>query len=96
MKFLLKIMCAPVIVALTIVVNVCSFTLQLAGGILGIAASLVGIFGLAILVLDSLKNGLIILTLAFLISPYGLPMIGAWLIAQIQSLKYFIQDAVYG
>lgn len=96
MKFLLKIMFAPVIVVLAIVVNVCSFALQLAGGILGIAASLVGIFGLAILLLDSMKNGLIILTVAFLISPYGLPMIGAWLIAQIQSLKFYIQDAVYG
>ena len=95
MKFLLKVMFAPVMVALAIVVNVCSFALQLAGGILGIAASLIGIFGLAILVLDSLKNGLIILTIAFLISPYGLPMVGAWLIAQIQSLKYFIQDVVY-
>ena len=96
MKFLLKIMFAPVIVVLALVVNVCSFALQLAGGILDIAAFLVGIFGLAILVLDSLKNGLIILTVAYLISPYGLPMIGAWLIAQIQSLKFFIQDTVYG
>ena len=95
MKFLLKVMFAPVIVVLAILVNVCSFALQLAGGILGIAASIIGIFGLAILVLDGLKNGLIILTLAFLISPYGLPMIGAWLIAQIQSLKFFIQDVVY-
>ena len=96
MKFLLKVMFAPVMVTLALVVNVCSFALQLAGGILGIVASLIGIFGLAILVLDGLKNGLIILTVAFLISPYGLPMIGAWLIAQIQSLKFYIQDAVYG
>lgn len=96
MKFLLKIMFAPVIVVLALVVNVCSFALQLAGGILGIIGSLVGILGLAILVLDSVKNGLIILTIAFLIGPYSLPMIGAWLIAQIQSLKYFIQDTVYG
>ena len=44
MKFLLKVMFAPIMVALAIVVNVCSFALQLAGGILGIAASLVGIF----------------------------------------------------
>ena len=95
MKFLLKIMFAPVIVVLAILVSVCSFALQVAGGILGIAASIIGILGLAILVLDSMKNGLIVLTIAFLISPYGLPMIGAWLIAQILSLKYFLQDIVY-
>lgn len=95
MKFLLKIMFAPVIAVLAILVSVCSFALQVAGGILGIVASIIGILGLAILVLDNMKNGLIVLTIAFLISPYGLPMIGAWLIAQILSLKYFIQDIVY-
>lgn len=95
MKFLLEIMFAPVIVVLAILVSVCSFALQVAGGILGIVASITGILGLAILVLDSMKNGLIVLTIAFLISPYGVPMFGAWLIAQILSLKYFIQGIVY-
>lgn len=41
-------------------------------------------------------NGIIVLGVAFLISPYGLPMLATWLIAQLHGLRYAIQDAVYG
>lgn len=51
--------------------------------------------GLFILILDSAVNGIIVLGVAFLISPYGLPMLAAWLIAQLHGLRYAIQDAVY-
>lgn len=47
-------------------------------------------------ILDSAVNGVIVLGVAFLISPYGLPMLAAWLIAQLHGLRYAIQDAVYG
>ena len=41
-------------------------------------------------------NGIIILVMAFLVSPVGLPMVAAWMIGQMQRLRYFLQDAVYG
>ena len=34
--------------------------------------------------------------LAFLISPYGLPMAAIWLLGKVQDLKFIIQDLVYG
>ncbi|OUN91771.1 hypothetical protein B5G00_11815 [Blautia sp. An46] len=40
--------------------------------------------------------GLILLVIAFLISPYGLPMAAIWLLGKVQDLKFIIQDLVYG
>lgn len=44
----------------------------------------------------SLQNGIILLVMAFLISPYGLPMAAIWLLGKVQDLKFVIQDLVYG
>ena len=60
-----------------------------------IPAVVLGLLGLAILILDNTVNGVIVLGVAFLISPYGLPMLAAWLIAQLHGLRYAIQNAVY-
>jgi hypothetical protein len=57
---------------------------------------LFGILGLAILLLDSVTNGIIVLVIAFLVSPIGLPMLAAWTIGQMQRFRYFVQDAIYG
>ena len=38
----------------------------------------------------------ILLVMAFLISPYGLPMAAIWLLGKVQDLKFAIQDLVYG
>ena len=44
----------------------------------------------------SLQNGIILLVMAFLISPYGLPMAAIWLLGKVQDFKFAIQDLVYG
>lgn len=36
------------------------------------------------------------LVMAFLISPMGLPLAAIWLLGKVQSLKFAIQDRVYG
>ena len=42
------------------------------------------------------QNGVILLIMAFLISPMGLPLAAIWLLGKVQSLKFAIQDWVYG
>lgn len=58
--------------------------------------SILGVLGLAVLILDNVTNGIIILVFAFLVSPMGLPMVAAWMIGQMQRFRYFVQDAIYG
>ena len=96
MKPLMKILLAPVIAALAVMVWLCALLLRLSAWAFGIAGTVFGILGLAVLLLDSVTNGFIILVFAFLVSPIGLPMLAAWAIGQMQKLRYFIRDTVYG
>lgn len=96
MKFVLKILFAPVVAVLVILVSALALILNLSAWVFGIASTILGILGLAVLLLDNAVNGVIILVIAFLVSPVGLPMFAAWMIGQIQRFRYFIQDAVYG
>ena len=96
MKFVLKILFAPVIAVLVVLVSVLALILNLSAWVFGIASTILGILGLAVLLLDNVVNGVIILVIAFLVSPIGLPMLAAWMLGQIQRFLYFIQDAVYG
>ena len=38
----------------------------------------------------------ILVLMAFLISPMGLPLAAIWLMGKVQSLKFAIQELVYG
>ena len=96
MKFLLKILFAPVIVILTLTIWLFALVLRLSAWVFSIISTVLGLLGLAILLLDSVTNGIIVLVIAFLVSPIGLPMLAAWTIGQMQRFRYFVQDAVYG
>ena len=96
MKFLLKILFAPVIVILTLTIWLFALILRLSAWVFGIIGTILGLLGLEILLLDSVTNGIIVLVIAFIVSPIGLPMLAAWTIGQMQRFRYFVQDAVYG
>ena len=93
MRFILKILAAPVVTALAIVTWFFAFLLNL---VFGLAGTLLGICGVIIIFTASVVNGIIVLVIAFLVSPFGLPMLAAWLLGQVQRLRYAIQDKIYG
>ena len=96
MRLILKIVAAPIIVVLTLFVWICSGLLYCTAFIFGLAGTIVAILGVAVLVTYSPQNGIILLVIAFLVSPMGLPMAAAWLLGKIQDLRYAIQDRIYG
>jgi len=96
MKFILKILAAPVIAILVVFIWLCALLLKLSAWVFGIVSTILGVLGLAVLILDNVTNGIIILVFAFLVSPVGLPMVAAWMIGQMQRFRYFVQDAIYG
>ena len=95
MKFILKILAAPVIAILVVFIWLCALLLKLSAWVFGIVSTILGVLGLAVLILDDVTNGIIILVFAFLVSPVGLPMVAAWMIGQMQRFRYFVQDAIY-
>lgn len=88
MRLILKILAAPVIVVLTVLVWICALALRCSAFVCGLAGTLVGILGVAVLITYSVKNGIILLVIAFLISPIGIPMAAAWLLGQVQNANY--------
>ena len=96
LKLLLKILVAPVILLLTVAIWICVGLVYISGLALGLISMVVALLGVAVLITYSLQNGIILLVMAFLISPYGLPMAAIWLLGKVQDLKFTIQDFVYG
>lgn len=96
LKLGLKILAAPLVLALALFTWVCFGLLYVSSFIFGLASTVVALLGVAVLVTYSPQNGVILLVIAFLVSPVGLPMAAAWLVSKVQDLRYAIQDAVYG
>ena len=94
MRLLLRILAAPVVVILTLFVWICSAILYCSAYLLGLVSSLVGLMALVMFISGSVRNAILLLILAYLISPLGLPMAAAWLLARVQDLRYAIMDAV--
>lgn len=94
MRLLLKIMAAPVVVVLTIFVWLCALLLHISAFVFGLAGTVVGLLGLAVLVTYSLKNGMILLVIAFLISPLGLPMLAVRVLGLLQDVNFTLRDFI--
>ena len=95
MRFLLKVLAAPIIAALAVTVWLCVGVLYCVGTVMGLACWVFVLIGVFALLTVSVPQGIIFLVIAFLLSPLGLPTAAAWLLGRIQALRYFIQDAVF-
>ena len=95
MKVLLKIMAAPVILVLSLFIWICVGVVYVSGLVLGLISMVLVLLGVTVLITYSPQNGIILLAVAFLISPLGLPKAAIWLLGKVQDLKYAIQGRVY-
>lgn len=73
MRFLLKILFAPILAVLAVVSWFLVFVVGLSSAILCIPAAILGFFGLFIIFVDSVSYGVGLLVIAFLISPTDFP-----------------------
>ena len=96
LKCLLMIVTASVILVLTLFVWLCMGLIYISGLVLGLLSTVIALLGVAVLITYSTQNGVILLGMAFLISPMGLPLVAIWLLGKVQSLKFAIRDRVYG
>lgn len=96
MKLLFKILAAPVVVVLTMFVWLSALMLHISAFIFGLAGTVVGLLGLAVLVTYSVKNGIILLVIAFLVSPLGLPMLAVRILGLLQDANYALRDFIRG
>ena len=95
LKLILKIVIAPVILLLTLAVWICVGLVYVSGLVLGLLSTVIALLGVAVLMTYSPQNGLILLVIAFIISPFGLPKLAFGLLGKVQDFRYLLQDTIY-
>lgn len=93
MRILAKILLFPIAVALSILIAVCRFICSFSGVVLAVLAGLLFMVGLATLTLLRDPRGSVIsFVLAFLVSPYGIPLFLNWLVDKLDDMNYAIRS----
>ena len=88
MRIIFKILAAPFVLVLTLLVAVLSFLLSLSAGLLSILASVLGLLSVLMLFVEKdISTGIAGLLMAFAISPFGLPALAGWLLAKLDELS---------
>ena len=91
MKWILKILTFPVVLLIDLLTLVCVGIISCAALPLRIISGIIALLGTAVLVTYSPKNGVILLTISFLLSPMGLPMLAVWILSILQGISQFIK-----
>lgn len=94
MRLLFKILSLPFILITWVLYGVCKLIVFISGMFLGILAGLALIAAIVLIVKVDFMTGSIVLTVAFLISPYGIPKLAAWLTGKLGGLNYALRDFV--
>ena len=93
MRLIFKILLFPVTLALTILVLVCRFLCDFSTVVLGIIAFLIFMLGLGTMILlKEVGDGFGILIMAYVISPYGIPLFASWLVERLDDLNCMLKS----
>lgn len=84
---ILKILTLPISLVIDLLTLVCVGLISCSGVLFRLASSIVAILGVAVLLTVSVKNGLILLAIAFLIGPMGLPMLAVHMLTGLQKIS---------
>ena len=87
MKAILKVLALPIVLILDLLTWICAGLISCSTILFKLASAILGILAVAVLVTYSVKNGLILLTFALLVSPLGIPMIAVWLLGGLQKIS---------
>ena len=87
MKLIFKILTAPVVLVIDLFTLICIGMISFSGMLLRLVSGIIAILDVAVLATYSPKNGLILLTIAFLVSPMGIPMLAVYVLAGLQRIS---------
>lgn len=91
MRIILKILAGLATGLLALVVGVCSVVLLIAGFICWFLAVAAGIGGVVLLLTHHPAGGIAFLVIAFMVSPYGMPALIAWMVGKLNALRYSLK-----
>lgn len=96
MRLIFKLLAFPFVLVTGLLYLVCKFLVIASGAVLGILSGIVFLASLVLFFTAGMWAGLAWLVIAFLISPYGLPMAAAWLVGMIGGANHALRNFVFG
>ena len=87
MKILLKILLMPVTLIVSLFIWLCAGLISCSAFVFKIASGLLSLIAVAVMITYSVMNGAILLFIAFLISPLGLPPLAVKMLGGLQRIN---------
>lgn len=84
MKLTIKVLTFPAVLIIDVFTWICIGLISCSSFLFGFASSLLTLLGITVLITYSWQNGLILLFLAYLASPMGIPMLAIKLLSGLQ------------
>ncbi|MDO5397135.1 MAG: CD1845 family protein [bacterium] len=95
MKTIMKILFAPLIVLMWIAIKIGSLITYILGLALGILSGIIAVISIVYMFTGAGMNGFIGLVIAYLLSPYGIPMFAIMILGIIQRARVNLQSRIY-
>ena len=99
LKFLIKlpfrILFLPILLVLKILFWVCSGVLCMSEWLFSLAGTVLFLLGLYSVLFEANPQGWAVMGIAFLVSPFGIPMLTLKVVLLVGAMGDFIQDVVY-
>ena len=92
MRWIFKLLTAPIVLVIDLFILACVGILSCSTMLFQVVSSVIALLGILVLATYSPKNGMILLTIAFLISPMGLPMFAVWVLSALQRVSHFFKS----
>lgn len=96
MKTAMKILLAPIMGLTWLAIKAGAFITYISGLALGVISAMVAIIGIVYLFVEGIEKGFIGLVLAYLLSPYGIPMFAIMILGAIQRIRENLKRSIYG
>jgi hypothetical protein len=94
MRFVLKVLSLPLVAALSVSVLLLSFLVACAGAVLKLISFLAFLLGAGVAIVTDPVAGGLILAGAFLISPFGLPLLANWLLDRMADVNFALREFI--
>ena len=94
MRLILKLIAAPFVVLLTVLVAVLLFLFSLSSFLLTVASVIMALLGVGLFFISYPVGGVIYLGIAFLLSPYGLQAVPGAFITGLDSLNLTLRQFI--
>ena len=92
MKAIIKLLTLPIVLTIDVFTLICIGLISCSSLIFGFASFLLSLLGITVLATYSWQNGLILLFMAYLVSPMGLPMLAVRLLGGLQYISGTIKS----